>query len=84
MCKLFLDWKREIQKYCVENGLDFSKVEKAAKCCTKDMLALQHFDPMKGKNGLLDETPAPVTLVIRKMENGLAFEQTEHTRRYLS
>ncbi len=84
MCKLFLDWGKEIQKYCAENGLDFSKAEKAGKCWGKDMLMLQHIDPQKGKTGLHDETPAPVMLVIRKTRNGLSFEQTEHTHKYLS
>ena len=84
MCKLFLDWGKEIQKYCIENGLDFSKAEKAGTCWGKDVLMLQHIDPLKGKTGLHDETPAPVTLVIRKTGNGLTFEQTEHTQKYLS
>lgn len=84
MCRLFLDWEKEIQKYCDENGLDFSKAEKAGKCWGKDVLMLQHIDPQKGKTGLHDETPAPVMLVIRKTQNGLSFEQTEHTHKYLS
>lgn len=84
MCKLFVDWKNEIHEYCMENGLDFSKAEKAGKCWGEDVLMLQHIDPHKGKNGLQDETPAPVMLVIRKVGNRLVFEQTEHTKCYLS
>lgn len=84
MCKLFLDWQQAIRKYCIDNGLDFSKAEKTGKCWGKDVLILQHIDAEKGKSGLRDETPAPVVLVVRKNGNSLKFEQTEHTMQYLS
>ena len=84
MCELFIDWSKEIHDYCMANGLDFSKAEKSGKCWGKDVLMLQHIDPQKGKRGLHDETPAPVTLVIRKAGSRLVFEQTEHTKRYLA
>lgn len=83
MCKLFIDWRKEIHSYCNANGLDFLKVEKSGKCWAKDVLMLQHIDLQKGKTGLHDETPAHVTLVIRRMGNKLIFEQTEYTKRYL-
>lgn len=84
MCKLFSEWEKEIRRYCVSNGLDFSKAEKSGKCWRKDVLMLQHIDPDKGKNGMRDETPAPVILVIKKQKNGLVFEQTEYTHKYLA
>ena len=84
MCKLFLNWENEIREYCRMNGLDFSKAEKSGKCWGKDILMLQYIDPQKGKQGLRDEAPVPVTLVIRKTGNKLAFEQTENTRKYLA
>lgn len=84
MCKLFVDWEKEIREYCRKNGLDFSKAEKSGKCWGKDVLMLQYIDPQRGKMGLRDDVPAPVTLVIRKAGNGLIFEQTENTRRYLA
>lgn len=84
MCKLFLDWAENIRAYCLENGLDYSKAEKSGKCWGKDVLMLQHVDLRKGKDGLRDDRPAPVTLVIRKSKNGLTFEQTENTRKYLA
>lgn len=84
MCKLFIDWGKEIQAYCVQNGLDFAKAEKAGKCWGKDVLMLQHVDLGKGQSGLQDETPAPVTLIVRKNGNQLVFEQTEYTKTYLS
>ena len=84
MVKLFVEHKEEIRNYCAENGLDFSKLEKSPKSFNNDLIAFQHVDPEKGKRGLLDETPAAVTLWVRKIEGNLVFEQTQHTRRYLA
>ena len=81
---LFLEWKQEIRSYCQQNGLDFSKVEKSGKCWNGNLLMLQHVDLQKGRMGLLDETPAPVTLIVRKEANKLIFEQTEFTKKYLA
>lgn len=84
MCKLFNEWQEQIKRYCDSNDLNFSKAEKMCKCWGKNNLFLQYHNPEKGKNGLLDETPAPVVLSIRKIDGKLVFEQTEHTRKYLS
>ena len=84
MCKRFVDWQQAIQSYCADNGLDFSKAEKTGKCWGEDFLILQHIDLEEGKRGLLDETPAPVVLIVRKHGDSFKFEQTEHTVRYLS
>ena len=84
MCKLFEEWSSEIQKYCEDNGLNFEKAKGLSPCWGKDDLLLGYHDPEKGKTGLLDDTPAPVVLYIRKENGTLIFEQTEHTRKYLS
>ncbi len=85
MCKRFNEWSMQIEKYCKENGLDFEKAKKMPKSWGKDDLMILHYDPEKGKMGLLDETPMPLALYIKKQLDGtLVFEQTEHTRKYLS
>lgn len=84
MCKLFEDWSSQIETYCTENGLSFEKAKNLSKCWGKNDLALQYYDPEKGKMGLLDETPMPLVLLITQTAGGLVFEQTEHTRKYLS
>lgn len=85
MCKLFNDWESEIKLYCSAHGLDYEKAKRMGKSWGKNDIALQYIDKEKGKMGLLDETPAPVVLWIRKAPDGtLSFEQTEHTKRYLS
>ncbi len=84
MFKFFKENKAEIEKYCKENNLSFEKVCKAGQFTYNNDLWLQYVDREKGKNGLLDETPAPVVLRIYLNNNGdLKFEQTEHTKKYL-
>ncbi len=83
MCKLFDEWAIEIKKYCKDNGFDFEKAQKLSKSWSKNDLVLQHYDETKKLNGLLDETPMPIVLIIKKEDNGLVFTQTEHTERYL-
>ncbi|MBR1897733.1 MAG: hypothetical protein IJ825_02515 [Oscillospiraceae bacterium] len=84
MCKLFDDWSEDIRKYCEANGFSFEKARKLSQCWGGNFLALQYYDPENGKQGLLDETPMPLVLLIRKTENGLEFEQTEHTAAFLA
>lgn len=83
MCDRFHEWEERIHKYCEENNLDFQKACSMKKCCDEDTLLLQYYDPEMGKRGLIDETPAPIVLVVRREGNGVAFEQTEHTEKYL-
>lgn len=83
MCKLFIDWENEIKAYCAENGLDFEKAKNMPKCWGKNDIWLQYHDPDKGKNGLRDETPAPIVLKISRVGSTIKFEQTEHTKEYL-
>jgi len=83
MAKIIVVYKKEIEEYCAENNLSVEKVFNSPRCYDHKSLIFQHHDPEKGKMGLLDETPAAVTLAIF-LENGkLRFEQTEHTHKYL-
>lgn len=83
MNKIFEEYKDEIEEYCEKNGLSAEKVFHSARSYNNVRVFLQHVDHEKGKLGLLDETPANVTLAIF-LENGkLRFEQTEHTLKYL-
>lgn len=84
MCKLFEDWSNEIRTYCNSNNLSFDKAKNLSQCWGSNFLALQYHDPQKGKDGLLDETPMPLVLLITKTNKGLEFEQTEFTHKYLS
>lgn len=84
MCKLFSKYENEIENYCLQNNLSFEKAKKLPQCWGKNDIWLQYHDPEKGKKGLLDETPAPIVLKISIVDGKAVFEQTEHTRKYLS
>jgi len=76
--------KPEVEQYCADNNLSSEKIFKSPCSCDKtSMFILDEGDPERGKLGLADNVPLPVTLEIY-LENGkLRFEQTEHTRKYL-
>lgn len=84
MCKLFSKHEKEIEEYCIANQLDFEKAKKLPQCWGKNDIWLQYHDPQKGKDGLRDETPAPIVLKIFVNNGKVDFEQTEHTRKYLT
>ena len=83
MCKLFSKYEKEIREYCVNNNLNFDKASKLPQCFGKNDIWLQYHDPERGKNGLKDETPAPIVLKIYINDGAVSFEQTEYTRKYL-
>ena len=83
MCKLFDMHKKEIQNYCANNSLDFEKVKRMPQCWGKNDIWLQYHDPEKGKDGLMNETPAPIVLKIFFSDGVVKFEQTEYTKKYL-
>lgn len=80
MRSLFDTYKREIEQYCNDNGLDFSKTNGMGLCWGKDHLFIQYVDPSKRIMGLLDETPAPVVLIMRIADGKPEFEQTQYTQ----
>lgn len=76
--------QNEIKDYCRQQGLNFDTAEKLSQSWNKNTVALSYRDPSKGSNGLLDDTPCPLVLLIRREKNGkLVFEQTEHTKKYI-
>lgn len=80
---LFTEWKNEIREFCQKNQLDFEAISKLSKGYGRDFLAFCCYDPGKGTKGLLDDTPMPLVLMVRKTKDGLVFEMTEYTDRYL-
>lgn len=80
MCKLFIKYENEIKQYCSNNGLDFEKVKGMPQCWSKTDVWIQHFDSEKGKDGLRNETPAPIVLKISVKNGKVLIEQTEHTK----
>lgn len=78
------EFKLQIKNYCQENMLDFEKLSHEGRSFSTNILYFQYVDPVKGSKGLLDETPAPVTLIVERKDNGIVIEQTENTKKYLS
>ncbi|MGN1478853.1 MAG: hypothetical protein ACI4XH_03730, partial [Acutalibacteraceae bacterium] len=76
----------EIENYCNENQLSFEKLQEMSKVYSKDFLAFQYFgDPKNYSNeGLNDETPLPVVLIINIENSKVKFAQTEFTKKYLA
>lgn len=83
MCKLFSKYEKEIERYCIENNLDFETAKKLPQCWGKSDVWLQYHDPEKGRDGLKNETPAPIVLKIMVDNDIVSFEQTEFTEKYL-
>lgn len=87
MCKIFDENEAAIREYCEKNGLSFERAKYSPCSFNKTEVHIQHFDEERGKRqlaGLIPETPMPVTLKIFNTPDGLLFEQTEHTARYLA
>lgn len=83
MCRLFTKYEEEIKNYCKANGLNFEIAKTLPQCWGKNDIWLQYHDPEKGKDGLRDETPAPIVLKIIIDNQKVSFEQTEYTKKYL-
>jgi len=83
MCKLFTKYEKEIEQYCISNNLSFEKAKGLPQCWGKNDIWLQYHDPNKGKDGLKNETPAPIVLKISVDNGKVSFEQTEYTHKYL-
>ena len=86
MCKLFDEWTPQIKRYCENNNLSFEKAKDLSQCWGKDDIILQYYDKNNSRKneGLRNDIPMPIVLKITKTDNGLVFEQTEHTTKYLA
>lgn len=84
MCMLFNRYEKEIETYCRLNNLSFEKAKELSQCWGRNDLWLQYYDPLKGKEGLRDETPAPIVLKMTVVNDEPVFEQTEYTQKYLA
>ncbi|MBQ7574287.1 MAG: hypothetical protein IJT23_08505 [Clostridia bacterium] len=84
MCKLFDEWTPQIKEYCENNNLSFEKARNMSQCWSKNDVILQYYDKHNSRKDLLQDIPMPIVLKITKTDKGLTFEQTEHTKKYLT
>jgi hypothetical protein len=82
----FDDYKKDVQKFCLRNNLDFGKILKLPKSGNSNFIMVAHSDGhTDGSQGLLDDTPMPCVLIINKERDGsIGFEKTKYTAKYLS
>ena len=77
-------WRNCIEQFCINHGLDFEKLRTMGICYNQDVAFFQRIDHERGRNGLLDETPADVVLIMQIVDGKPVFKETEITRKYLS
>lgn len=74
----------EIKKYCMENKINYdSLMLNSVKGCDNSSIIFCEISKEECEDGLLNEKPMPILLIVRKDNDGLTFEQTEHTKKYL-
>lgn len=78
------EYKNELQEYCFNNNLDYSKLMSAVKGFSDNKMSFYVASGTSNGQGLNNETPARIILTIRKVENKAVIEQTEYTKQYLS
>lgn len=85
MCMSVKKYHNEIKNYCEANNLSFEKTMALVKGCNDDSVLFQvAVKSENSQHGLRNETPLPVVLIMKKRGNHIIFEQTEHTKNFLS
>lgn len=79
MKKIILEHIDELKTFCAQ----VEKVLHSPKSFNKNIMYILHHDPKAGANGLNDETPAEVLLVIQKKDNKLEFIPKANLKKYL-
>ncbi len=86
-CKLILENLNKIKEYCVKNNLSFNKLMSMSKCWGKNDVMFQYYEKEQDKNDsiiTLDcSKAAPIVLTMAVTSEGVIFEQTEYTQKYL-
>jgi hypothetical protein len=83
VCKILVNYRDDVEKYCEENDLSVDKVYSSWRSFNDEQVLITHHNPYIS-GSMLDEHPGTLTLRIRLEDGKLRFMQTEHTRKYLS
>ena len=84
MKNFILEHIEELKFFCVKNNISVEKVLNSHKSFNKNIMYILHHDEKLGRNGLIDETPTKVLLVIKRKGNGLEFLPQGNLNKYLS
>lgn len=75
---------KKFEGFCESNKISAEKALLMPRCYTGDELYIQTYDRETATNGLKGNTPAPILMVVRKMNNSIDFELTEKGKEVLS
>ena len=84
MKNYILEHINELESFCTQNSIRVESILNSPKSFNKNIMYILHHNPEAGKNGLNDETPAEVLLIIQKKDNKLEFTPKENLKKYLS
>lgn len=84
MKSYILEHINELESFCTQNNITVESILNSPKSFNKNIMYILHHNPKAGENGLNDETPAEVLLVIQKKDNKLEFIPKANLKTYLS
>jgi hypothetical protein len=84
MKSYILEHINELENFCTQNNITVESVLNSPKSFNKNTMYILHQDAKTGENGLNDETPAEVLLIIQKKDNKLEFLPKTNLKKYLS
>ena len=74
---------QSFNEFCHENNILPEKALKMPKCYSGNEMYIQTYNESEAVNGLNDNQPADILIIVRKKENSLDFELTEKGREFL-
>lgn len=82
--EFFLKNIKQFEEFCESNKISTEKALSMPWCYTEDELYIQTYDRETATNGLKGNTPAPILIVVHKINNSIGFELTEKGKEVLS
>ena len=70
--------------FCIDNNISMEKTLMMPRCYSADEMYIQTYNADEAINGLKNNQPAEILIIIRKSPNGLDFELTEQGREVLA
>ena len=82
---IFEIWADEIKRYCLDNGLDYAKLQRMGRSFNNESCFFQYIDhTTPSEHVIMDcSKPAPVALIMEIKDGEPVFEQTAYTQQYL-
>lgn len=82
--KIFEKYYEFLREYCKNKPLNYDEIISYPRCGNEQILNFVKYDEEKGKNGLLDETPAEIILTIYYNEDGsFTISEGKNAKKYI-